>query len=113
MRTKRVYIAAPYSQPDPAVNILAAIKAAEEVHLRTDWLPFVPHLFHLWHLIRPRPYAFWMGMDLDWMRTCHALVRLSGLSKGADKEMDCAVGLGIPVFLSIDEFVEWERSEHE
>lgn len=109
MRDKRVYIAAPYSHPDPAQNVRNAVRAADEIIWRTDWLPFVPHLAHLWHLITPRTYEFWLRMNQDWLRACHALVRLGGASAGADADADCAVELGIPVFMSMDEFIAWTK----
>ena len=110
MRTKRVYIAAPYTHPDPVMNTREAVLAGEEILQRTmDWLPFIPHLFHLWHLISPHPYSFWMQMDADWMLACQALVRRGGPSEGADKDMMQAASLGIPVFLSMDEFIDWTK----
>ena len=109
MRSKRVYVAAPYTYPDPAVNVGNACEAAEEIMSRTGWLPFVPHLFHLWHLIIPHPYEFWMNMDENWMQACHALVRLPGESEGADVDMSGAVDLGIPVLIGLEEFIEWAK----
>ncbi len=112
MRTKRVYIAAPYTDPDPVINTREAVMAGEEVlRQTTDWVPFVPHLFHLWHLISPHPYPFWMQMDGDWMLACQALIRRGGPSKGADEDMGLAVSLGIPVFLTLDEFVAWAKED--
>lgn len=112
MGTKRVYIAAPYAGrgEEVAENIHLAVLVADELIYRTtNWTPFVPHLFHLWHLISPHPSAFWAGMDKDWLRACDALVRIGGESSGADIDMEDAISLGLPVFLSLGEFVEWTK----
>ncbi len=114
MRDKIVYLALPYGGKGEqvAVNVRLAIEAAEAVLRQTpDWLPFVPHLFHLWHLINPHPYHWWREMDRDWMRVCRALVRTGGPSEGANEDADDAIDLGIPVFLSVDEFLSWTKEE--
>ena len=114
MRTKRVYIAAPYGGKgeNVALNVRFAISAAEEILLRTVvWRPYVPHLFHLWQLISPHPYDFWMQLDDDEMRACQALVRIGGRSDGADMDMQLAVDLGVPVFLNMNEFIKWAKED--
>lgn len=108
MRSKRVYIASPYTD-DPTANVGVALEAAEEILSRTSWLPFVPHLFHLWDLIIPHSYEFWMEIDRDWMQTCHALVRLEGKSEGADEDMHQAIDQAIPVIVGLDEFIRWAK----
>lgn len=44
-----------------------------------------------------RTHDEWMEMDLQWLATCHALLRLPGESKGADEEVAVAREKGIPV----------------
>jgi len=46
-------------------------------------------------------------MDLEWLAKCDAVLRLPGESKGADIEKDYALSLGIPVFFSIDDLLEY------
>ncbi|MGI8793389.1 MAG: hypothetical protein ACR2H3_09460 [Acidimicrobiales bacterium] len=44
-----VYIATPYSNPDPEENTHNAILAANELVEAGLVTPHVPHLTHLWH----------------------------------------------------------------
>lgn len=98
----RVYVAGPYTNPDPVVNTRAAIQAGD-VLLRHGFVPFVPHLTLLFHLVCPRPYEDWLALDNAWIETCHAMIRLPGQSSGADKEVALAKNLGMPIFGSADD----------
>lgn len=93
----RVYVAGPYTMPDPCENVRRAVHAADELEL-LGCHPVVPHLSHLHHLIAPRDYGRWLERGLEELRSCDALVRLHGESPGADIEVALAVELGLPVF---------------
>lgn len=95
---RHVYIAGPYTQGDPVKNTRKALGVADYLQ-SLGFVPFVPHLSHFWHFLTPKPYETWMEWDLAWLAKCDALVRLPGLSPGADREVDRARELGIPVFL--------------
>lgn len=82
---KKVYIAGPYTLGDTALNVRRAILAADEVWA-AGFLPYVPHLDHLWHLVSPKPISTWYAMDIGWLRVCDAVLRLQGESEGADIE---------------------------
>lgn len=99
----RVYVAGPYTS-EPGSNVHKAIKTAQRL-VENGHTPFVPHLFHLWHMIVPGSYEQWIALDLEWLRTCKALVRLPGESSGADREVAEALRLGITVYFSIDDFL--------
>lgn len=101
----KVYIAGPYTNPDPCINTRNAILAAEEV-VKLGHTPFVPHLTHLWHLISPHDIEFWYEYDFKWLLSCDALLRLPGKSTGADNEVSFADKHNIPVFCSIDALPE-------
>lgn len=115
-----VYIAGPYTQPDPVLNVRRAIEVAETVE-HYGGTPFIPHLSMLWHLVSPASLDAWYSRDLEVLDHCHALVRFEGDSTGADREVDRANRRGLPVFyLSrpdfCDEFpkwVEWVKSATE
>jgi len=102
----RVYIAGPYTQGDPVVNVRRAVHVADAL-LDAGLLPFVPHLSHLWHLIHPRPYEDWLAYDLGWLAACDVLLRLPGESKGADVEVQKARRLGLPVFYDAEALLLW------
>ena len=69
--------------------------------------PFVPHLSHYSHRLRPRPYEDWMALDLAFVEVCDILWRLPGDSPGADREVAHARSRGIPVVSSFDALAGW------
>ena len=102
-----VYIAGPYSHPDPVENTNAVITLASELIDAGLVTPLVPHLTLLWHLVAPRPLEFWYAYDVALLRRCDALFRIEGASTGADMEIDFAATWGIPVFTKRDELNAW------
>ena len=100
----RIYVAGPYTKGDVAMNVRSAIEAADRL-LKAGHAPFLPHLAHFWHLVCPGPYEQWITLDLAWLPVCQAIVRLPGDSSGADGEIVEARRLGIPIFSSVDAFL--------
>jgi hypothetical protein len=96
-----VYISAPYSNGDIVTNIRRAIEAADKL-ARQGHTPYIPHLSLLWHLVSPKDYDFWLDYDMrfimDW---ADCILRLDGESKGADKEVELARKLYLPVYYSL------------
>jgi hypothetical protein len=105
MRRKVVYIASPYTKGDVAVNVRESILIADKL-AKLGYLPFWPLSSHFWHLLVPHEYKFWTEMDLEWLYHVDYLLRLPGESSGADAEVKFSIGLGIPVFYSLEELVE-------
>jgi hypothetical protein len=103
---KRIYVAGPYTKGDVCVNVRTAVLAGLEI-VKAGHAPFVPHLSHFMHYLEPQGYEVWMEQDFEWIRVCHALLRLPGESSGADREVSLATDLGIPVFHSMDKLMEW------
>lgn len=93
----KVYVAGSYTKGDVAVNVKNALDAANLL-VEAGFYPFVPHLTHFWHMAHPRPYEFWLELDNLFLPACDALLRLPGESSGADKEVELAIKLKIPVF---------------
>jgi hypothetical protein len=105
---KLIYLAGPYSKPDPCENTHAAVLLANTL---TDvCAPFIPHLSHFWHTMTPKPYPFWLALDLEYLRRCDALLRFGGESSGADAEVVKAEEWGIPVFRTVLGLREWLTS---
>lgn len=105
----RVYIAGPIGQ-DPKqakINMHYAIEYAHQLRDR-GYSPFVPQLSVVWHKRRPRMYEDWLTMDFDWIEVCDALLRIPGESPGADREVEFARKLGIPVYFSVEALVAQE-----
>lgn len=107
----RVYLAGPYTQGDVAVNVRNAYEVANRL-ADLGFAPFVPHATHFWHLLFPRPYEFWLQLDAQFLPYCDAVFRLPGNSNGADKEVELARSLGIPIFTEIDELSRHFGSPH-
>lgn len=100
-----VYVAGPYTTPDPCENTHLAIAAANRIS-DVCW-PLIPHLSHFWHTMTPRPYTFWTALDFVLLERCDALLRLPGESPGADAEVEFAETYGIPVFHDEEALREW------
>jgi hypothetical protein len=105
----RIYVAGPYTKGDVAVNVRNAYEAANRL-ADLGFAPFVPHATHFWHILFPRPYEFWLELDHQFLPCCQAVLRLPGESAGADKEVQLAGALGIPIFIEIDSLVQHFRT---
>lgn len=92
-----LYIAGPYTRPDPVINTHKAIQVATYLQEFTEWVPHLPHTTLLWHAVTPRPIEFWYELDLAHMEVCNAVVRLPGESTGADAELEHAAKIGLRV----------------
>lgn len=101
--SKRVFVSGPYTLGDVAVNVKNAMDAGNDL-INAGFYPFVPHLSHFMHMAHPQQYEKWLELDLRFLECCDVLVRLSGDSSGADKEVAHARKLGIPVYFSLVEF---------
>jgi nucleoside 2-deoxyribosyltransferase len=97
---KYVYIAGPYTHPDPVENTHNVIEVANKISL-WGFIPFVPHLNLLWHAVTPHPPEFWYKWDIEWLKKCDCLLRLPGRSSGADNEVAVAKEMGIPIFYEV------------
>ena len=105
----RIYVAGPYSKGDQIINTRNAILAGEEI-IRKGHIPYVPHLSQLWHTVSPHEPKFWYDLDIEWLRLCHAVLRLPGDSVGADAEVAEAKRLGLPVYLAIEDIPSIDSS---
>jgi len=99
--SKLVYCAGPYSLPDPVENIHNACKVADGV-LALGYIPVVPHLTGLWHLVSPKPYGVWLAIDLEILAKCDYCYRYGGDSVGADREVEFCQKRGIPVVYDLN-----------
>lgn len=102
-----VYLAGPYSSPDPVENMHKAIKLADR--LLDVCVPLIPHLTGTWHMVSPKPYPQWLEIDLVLIRRCDVVFRFGGDSSGADAEVADALDRGQPVVYSEDELRGWIR----
>lgn len=107
--TPVVYIAGPYTVPEPVTNVHNAVMVAEQV-MSCGFVPLVPHLSMLWQAIVPHDYEFWLKLDMALLARCDALLRIPGPSTGADREVAFAHAHGIPIFTSVEDLVvHWKE----
>lgn len=106
-----VYLAAPYSCPDPASNTVRVLRVASDLYDSGLVVPLVPHLTLLWDAIDPRPVEHWYRYDLELLRRSDAILRLSGASYGADQEVAEAVAMGLPTFSSPEDLLHWAQAQ--
>ena len=108
---KYIYIAGPYTNGDPVLNVRKAIEAGEQL-IELGYIPFILHLSHLWHLISPHEYDYyWIKYTKEWIGKCDALLRLPGESEGAEIEEMHALHLGKPVFYVIPLLPRLEKND--
>lgn len=96
-----VYIAGPITG-DPWGCLRRATRMAH--HL--DQLGFDAYLPQL-SILHPQPYEHWVNLGLNVLSRCDGLVRLSGDSPEADREVNHALELGLPVLRYRGEQTEW------
>ncbi len=100
----KVYIASAYTIGDAAENVKLQIDCANEL-MNIGFAPYAPLASHLHHIVHPRKYEDWLKFDFEWVKACNCLLRLSGKSKGADREVEYAIENNKPVFRSISEII--------
>ena len=91
-----IYVAGPYTQPDPVQNTHTVIRIADAL-LESGFIPLIPHLTLAWHLVSPKPYDTWLAYDRHLLARCDVLLRVPGYSHGATQECTFADELAIPV----------------
>ena len=96
MKRPWAYVAGPYSLGDSVENTNRAIRVGD--HLESlGFVPIIPHLSLLWHMVVPHPAQFWYDITAEWLKRCDLVYRLNGNSKGADEEVALARQLGVIV----------------
>jgi nucleoside 2-deoxyribosyltransferase len=108
----KIYIAGPYSKGNVAVNIKKAIKYANELSEK-GFAPFIPHLSYYWNKLYPKSYEFWMQLDFEFVKCCDGIIRIDGESAGADREIELAKKLNIPIFNSVNETIKYFCAEQD
>ena len=97
-----IYLASPYSVGDQILNVRRSLEIADRL-LNMGYTPYCPLLNHFWHFFSPKSIETWHEIDKVILKKCDAVLRLDGISKGADAEVLLAETLGIPVYYSLGE----------
>lgn len=101
----KVYLSSKYSDGDPEENVQTQINVGN-ILIDHGFNPFIPLLSHYVDKKQPRPYNYWLGALIEWLKICDCVLRLPGESSGADMEEQFAKKLGIPIFYSVDELLK-------
>ena len=109
-----VYIAGPVSRGDVHVNVKTACHVWGTLRA-LGYIGICPHWSAIQQMVDPISYCQWLDYDFELITKCDALLRLDGVSPGADEEVVRARELGIPVVYTLKElhglFTDWNRSE--
>jgi hypothetical protein len=103
-----IYVAGPYTKPDPAINVANAMMVGHWL-MSNGAYAIVPHLSHFMHIQQSRPYREWLDQDKAILARCDGLYLIPGESPGADEEVELCHNLDLPVFTNDDEFRDWLR----
>jgi len=100
-----VYIAHPYSS-NPHDNAVQSCKVWRAV-LAAGMVPINPLWSHLQQSVTPMEWYEWMRYDLALLKCVRpdAILRVPGVSCGADLEVAWADDNGVPVFFTVDALV--------
>jgi hypothetical protein len=107
LRKPLVYVAGPITKPVPMHNAHKACMLGSELIRDGLVIPFIPQAGLLWDCVAPLEYEEWMEYDFGIIRNSDALFRMPGESPGADREVDFAEQLGIPVFYNMEAMYMW------
>jgi hypothetical protein len=99
----RVYIAGPISS-DPLTHLRVGLSKWHELW-DLGYAPFLPHLTAYLEVAKSLPYEEWIEYDFRWLDVCDAVLRLSGGSPGADREVARATAAGVPVAFTVQELL--------
>ena len=94
---KKVFISSPYTLGDTAANVRLQHDAFNAL-LQLGHAPLAPLFSHYHELIYPQPYEMWLQWCMPWVAASDCVLRLPGLSSGADRECEFARGNGVIVF---------------
>lgn len=101
---KKIFISSPYTIGDQGRNIRIQMDAANEL-IEAGFAPYWPLHSHFLHIVHPKDYETWIELDKQFLLCCDAILRLPGLSKGADIETAFATQNNIPIFYDLNKLI--------
>lgn len=110
LRRTRVYIAGPMlGSGNPYVNVARGLDIGILLFDR-GYAPYIPHLTAVLEMAKGmRTRDEWLELDRAFLLTCDCLLRLDGVSPGADAEVVWAREAGITVHYSLDMLFACEK----
>lgn len=92
-----VYVAGPYSSPDPVINTKIAMEIGDLLEDTGKFIAYIPHLSMFRHLLHNRQYDYWLIHGLIVLKRCDCMIRIPGKSRGTIIEQSFASINDIPV----------------
>lgn len=111
---KYIYLAGPLTHESAGYNMMDNVREAMNIYamiIQMGYFPYCPHLSAFADIVTKIGYEQWMALDFAWLEKCDALVRIGGVSPGADREMKFAREHGIQVYTA-KEFMEVHGETH-
>jgi hypothetical protein len=108
MKKIKVYIASPYTLGDKLKNVNIQFDISSKL-IDLGFIPFAPLYHHFINERHEKHYDVWMKIDYEWINVCDCILRLSGISGGADLEDKYAKKLNIPVFYNLIELINFYK----
>lgn len=96
-----IYLAGPMTKPDLMENVAYGMKVGKQM-ARDGFAPYIPMLDAFMHFEMPAEYELLLEWDFAWIERADGLYRLRGESPGADREVEFAKSLAIPVYFQED-----------
>ena len=104
MKRPRIYISGPISKGDPQRNFISAENAHREL-IDAGFAPLNPVLTMTLRFADEIAHETWIDVDLPWVASSDAILRLPGESVGADMETAYAREIGVPVYVDIADLI--------
>jgi len=101
---KKIFISSPYTNGNQADNVREQIDAASKL-IDAGFAPYLPLYTHFLHIFKSQDYETWMKLHSEYLLCCDAVLRLPGISKGADREVALAAQKDIPVFYDLNKLL--------
>lgn len=104
---KKIYVSGPMTGSGVmAENVAKGIEAGRKL-IELGFAPYVPQLTHYLDPDNTIAHHVWMDVDLPWVQMADGVLRLPGVSSGADTEVRHARACRIPIFESIEELASY------
>jgi hypothetical protein len=114
---KLIYLAAPYSLGDQALNVRSQIRNFSELLDEGIVIPYAPLLTHFVHMLHPKSYDAWLSHCLNMLARMDAVLLLPAIeesvdyrqeeSKGVQIELAFCAANKIPVFRNKETLYNW------
>lgn len=101
------YVSGPYTIGDQEVHVRNHMLMGNKL-IDLGYCPLLPLLSHFLNLLQKHDYETYMSIDLEMLKRADILLRMPGLSNGADREVAYAKEHNIPVVYSIKELLDYK-----